>query len=80
MSVQDELYKKIKEEIANDPDSVGYAGKTDKEIQDLMNAPIRGTQVVETYKEPPIMRVINGLVGIQNIVSEEEITDAKKAL
>ena len=35
-------YTALKAEIANDPNGLGYAGKTDQPVADLMNDPAKG--------------------------------------
>lgn len=78
MSLQDEIYAKIKEEISNDPFNIGYAGKSDKEIQELLNNPVVKDRVVQDVTQSPMNRILSGLSSAPNIVSEQDVTDSKK--
>jgi hypothetical protein len=77
MSIQDEIYKKIKEEIANDPFNVGYAGKTDAEIQQLLNNPVPRQKVIDYFDQAPMNRILSGIKDAPNIVSSTDVTAAK---
>lgn len=80
MSLQDEIYKRIKEEITNDPQGLGYAGKTDDEIQVILNSPVVKDRVIQDVTPSPMNRIMSGLAGTQNVVSKAEIVDAKKVV
>ena len=77
MSLQDEIYKRIKLEIQNDPQGLGYAGKTDDEIQVILNSAVVKDRVVQDVSPSPMNRIMSGLAGTENVVSVLEITDAK---
>ena len=80
MSLQDEIYKRIKLEIQNDPQGLGYAGKTDDEIQVILNSAVVKDRVVQDTSPSPMNRIMSGLAGTQNVVSKTEVVDAKKAV
>ena len=75
--LQDEINKRIKEEISNDPEKIGYAGKSDEEIQVLLNTPVVKERIVYDQSAPPISRILSGLANAANIVQVKEVTDAK---
>ena len=75
----EELLKRIKEEIENDPHGIGYAGKSDDEIMSLLNNPQIVTKMVDEVRQAPISRILSGLAEAPNIVKSKDITDAKKA-
>jgi len=77
MSLQDEINTRIKEEIDKDPDSVGYAGKTDAEIMELLNSPVRKERVVVDSYPPPINKILSGLALAPNVVAETDIVASK---
>lgn len=77
MALKDEIEKKIKEEIANDPDGLGYALKTDDEIRITLNEPVRKQRVVEDIFPSPINRILSGLANAPNIVTTKDVSDAK---
>lgn len=89
-----ELITKLKAEIENDPDGL-YAGKTAKQIADLINSPVKKTVTVEVpdivvdpiptkqvqkevITDAPVFRVINGIAGAPNVVTEADVTEALK--
>lgn len=78
MSLQDEINRRIKEEIEKDPEGIGYAGKTDEEIQILLNTPVLKTRVVEEQSAPPISRILSGLESAPNIVASTDVASAKE--
>ena len=84
----DELYKRIKEEIDKDPDKLGYATMTPEQIAATINTPITRmvpivipepvappTERQETVN-PPVRRIIDGLVGAPNAVSLVDVVKA----
>ena len=78
MSVQDEINKRIKEEITVDPNKIGYEGKSDEEIQVLLNSSIQVVNTVISYQPSPMNRILAGLASAPNaIVNKEEVTSAK---
>lgn len=83
--MNEELIAKLRAEIEADVDGQ-YAGKTSKELVDLINNPFlveeaRPTEVaveplketVTIKKEAPVFRVIMGIPGAPNAVTEEDI-------
>lgn len=78
MSIQDEIYKRIKEEIELDPEKIGYAGKTDEEIKQLLNNPQTIITQIEQQRPSPMNRILSGLALAPNVITKtEEITNAK---
>lgn len=85
-----ELIAKLKAEIAADPDG-RYAKKTSKELVDLINNGFnveeqKPAEVVEEVvkntvtvtKDAPVYRVVSGIAGGPNSVTEEDIIAALK--
>ena len=77
MAIQDLINAAIKDEISNDPQKVGYAGKTDAEIASLMSNPIIRTSVVTFEEVAPISRVLQN-INAPNVVAEQDILNSKK--
>ena len=77
MGLKEEVSKRIKDEINNDPANRGYAGKTDKEIADLINAPIIVQTVVETTEPSRFLAILSGVPFGPNTVTEQDVADAK---
>ena len=81
MALIDEIYKRIKEEIEKDPAKMGYAGKSDQEIMDLINAPIITEQTITHTSPPRAYEIIRGIADAPNVVtSVTDISEAKKAV
>lgn len=80
MALIDEIYKRIKKEIDEDPDGLGYKDKTDDEVMNLLNNPVRKQRIVEDIYPAPINRILSGLADAPNYVSAKEVTDAKKLI
>lgn len=78
MALKDEILLKIKEEITNDPFGVGYTGKTNQELLDLLNNPVYRQRIVIDSETAPIARLLAGIADIPNIVSLQDIIDVKK--
>lgn len=78
MGLKEVIIQKIKEEITADSVEVGYSGKTDKEVMDMLNNPVRKTKVVEYYELAPINRILAGLAEAPNIITEIDVAEAKK--
>lgn len=77
MSLQDEILKRINEEIANDPSGVGYAGKTDDEIMLLLNNPVVKQKSIEYTETAPISRILSGLSQAPNVVEVKDVKASK---
>ena len=79
MGLTDIMLAKIKEEITNDPDNVGYAtAKDDKELMDMLNSPYTKEHTVVETCTAPIARIMVSLADAPNIlVDEAEVTLAK---
>ena len=77
MNIYDRMLKSIKEEISNDPFQIGYAGKTDKETADILNAPYAKMMSADVLFTPPINRILAGLEFAPNAVDDKVVKDAK---
>jgi hypothetical protein len=77
MNLFDEINKRIKEEIENDPQGVGYKGKTDEEIMTLLNTPVDKDRIVTDRSPAPICRILAGLENGPNVIKAEDVTTAK---
>lgn len=77
MSVTDEILMRIKLEITNDPEGVGYAGKTDDEIMVLLNSPQIKQRVVDETLPSPMNRILNGLAKAPNVIESKDIAAAQ---
>ncbi len=78
MSLQDEILKRMKLEITNDPDGVGYAGKTDDEVMQLLNNPVAKQRIVFDYLPAPINKILSGLKEAPNVVATSDVTSSLK--
>lgn len=78
MTLKDLINEKIKLEITNDPEKLGYAGKTDAEIMAILNNPVTKQRVVEDVSTAPINRILAGIADTPNVINEVDVTDAKK--
>ena len=78
MAIKDDVLKKIKDEITLDPYGIGYAGKTDEEIVVLLNSPVQKQVVITEVYPSPMNRIMSGIEEVENIVTLEEVKDAKK--
>jgi len=77
MSYSDEFFKRLKIEIETDPEKRGYAGKTDKEVCDLLNGGYTITKTIEDPQGPRVYAVISGIPYTQNVIKESEVSMAK---
>lgn len=78
MDLTEKIRQLIRLEIDEDPFNVGYAGKTDEEIMNLLNNP-QEVQVMKTeIRQSPINRILNGIPATPNAVSENDVVEAKK--
>lgn len=77
MGLTKEMLLKIKAEIANDPYGVGYAGKTDAQIAQLLSSNIIKQRVVEDYLPSPINMILAGMGSAPNTIDTAEVTQAK---
>lgn len=75
-----DMLRKIKEEIANDPDNLGYSGKTDKEIAIILNSSIFKERVVVDAHPSPLNRILRGVAEGPNVVTETDVAQAKVTL
>ena len=78
MALKDTILQKIKEELVNDPQAVGYVGKTNQEILDLLNNPVYKYRTVQDQETAPIARILTGVAEAPNIVTLQDVIDAKK--
>ena len=77
MALKDTILQKIKEEITNDSENMGYAGKTVQQILDLLNNPVYKQRVVIDTETAPIARILSGVANAPNIVVLQDVIDAK---
>lgn len=68
----------IKDEITNDPESLGYDGKSPKEQKDLLNSPY--TILVPQEQTARIAQIINQIPFAPNIASEQQVIDSKSPI
>ena len=80
MGLTTDMLKKIKQEIADDPDGLGYAGKTDAAIAVLLNTTIIRQRIVEDAYPPPINRILSGMGQGPNTVTAIEVGQAKSTI
>lgn len=86
--MNEELIEKLKAEIEADVDG-RYAGKMPKELVDLINNPFSVEEekpeevavepvksTVTAKREAPVFRIIMGIPGAPNAVTEEDIISA----
>ena len=78
MSITKEMLKKIKDEINNDPKGMGYAGKTDAEIAELLSGTVFRQRVVVDASPSPLHRILTSLTDSPNIVTEDDVKESKK--
>lgn len=64
----------IKKEITNDPEGLGYKGKTKREIVDLLNNPYKKSRVVEDEYPARIQIMLMGIANAPNYVTLEDIS------
>src|SRR5262245_9157613 len=79
MAVSNEALRKIKAEILNDPQNIGYAGKTDQQVADLLNAPQVVDVVQQQIKPAPINRVLSGVANEPNICDAADVAAARSS-
>lgn len=77
MKFYDEVMKRLKQEIADDPAGMGYAGKTDTEIATLMNSDYQRQRTVTDSHPPRVTQVLAGIEGTPNIIEAVDIANAK---
>ena len=77
MGLKETIWKKIKDEIVNDPMEVGYAGKTDAEIAYLLNNSVQRYRTVLDDYPCPINRILSGIEGTPNMIDENDVKQAK---
>ena len=83
MNIQDEILKRIKDEIDKDPYNLGYSGKTDAEIKEILNIPFSVLVVssAETLFPCPMNRILQGIESAPNAISDAKlVTDAKASV
>lgn len=70
MSVYTEILKKIKQEIATDSKGMGYSGKTNDQIANLMNTAYAITVSSEIVMPPRINEILSGIEFAPNAVDK----------
>lgn len=76
MGLQLEILKKIKEELINDPDGVGYAGKTNAEKLALLNNSVVKERIVYDTMPSPINKILSGMADLPNSITFAELIAA----
>ena len=73
------LLKKIKTEVATDPEKIGYAGKTNAQIVALLTGAVVTTsiQIITSTTASPLSRIWAGIPDTPNIIT---LVDLQAAL
>ena len=77
MGLTTDMLKKIKEEILNDPEGRGYAGKTDTQIAALLSSGYFKDVIVQEAHPSPLNRILVGMSESPNIITATEVSQAK---
>ena len=77
MNVYENMLKLIKDEINNDPNGVGYAGKNNTQIADMLNNPYTKMMSSNILFTPPINIILAGLAFAPNSVDSTIVGQAK---
>ena len=75
--ITDEILKKIKEEIAADPQELGYLGKTDDEVAKLLSDTVYKSRVVIDASPSPLNRILDNIKDSPNVVTKEDVSASK---
>jgi hypothetical protein len=60
---------------------LGYAGKTDEEIQVLLNSPVIVQRIVNDILPSPMARIMRGLADAPNaLMAKQDVTEAQKVV
>ena len=78
MTLIDKIIEKIKIEIEEDPNKIGYKDKADTEILYLINNPQTVERVVVDIFPSPINRILSGIANAPNQIDLNYIIEAKK--
>ena len=76
MNIQDEIMKRVKEEIENDPRHLGYAGKTQEQQMSLLNSAYFIVVSSEILQAPPITQILAGIESTPNAVDTKLVGDS----
>ena len=77
MSLQDIINQLIQDEIKNDPQGIGYEGKTDDEVMKLLNSGVQRSSTNYYTEQTPISRILNGVGNAPNIIEVTDVSSAK---
>ena len=77
MAINDKIMELMKEEISKDPEKRGYAGKTDEEVQALLNEAYVKQIVTEVIQTPRISAILAGIPNTENVIDTKDVTDSK---
>ncbi len=78
MRLNDEMLKKIKEEITNDPQKIGYiTAKNDEEVATLLSNGGFTERIVQDAYPSPLSRILTNMANSPNIITSTEVTQAK---
>ncbi|MFH0972751.1 MAG: hypothetical protein V1768_02030 [Patescibacteria group bacterium] len=69
------ISKIIQDEIKNDPENLGYVGKTNKEIMDLLNNPYEKIREIKELQTARINILLPNIQGISNTISENDLNE-----
>ena len=78
MALRDTILAKIKEEIQNDPNGIGYATMTAAQKLEALNNAVRKNRTVEDVSPSPMNRILSGIADAPNIVALIDLVDALK--
>lgn len=76
MALRDIILAKIKEEITNDPEGVGYVMMSNAEKLAAINNAVRKNRIVEDVYPAPINRILAGIPETPNMVALQDLVDA----
>jgi hypothetical protein len=77
MGLKEKISELIAQEIKLDPMGIGYADKTDDEINVLLNSGVLRSATNYWTDQTPISRVLNGVGNAPNICEVTDVTLAQ---
>ena len=77
MSLKTSILQAIKAEVLNDPEGLGYQGKTMAQIIDLINNPYYKTVTTQVQYHARINQILRGVADTPNSVTTQDVTDAQ---
>ena len=76
MALTSEIKTKIKDEINNDPEGRGYAGKSSVEQAILLNASYNKIESITVSKPSRINSILAGIAKTSNISAASDVDEA----